>query len=596
LYAYSNSAEELLDITPFKVARSGTLNSAITTTTGSKIVSIYDSAHGLVSGDYVTLYKDEDYNGVTIAGTYFVDVTTPDDYSITTTGNAATDSGTGGLSLHYSYYGIVLSDPITTTVDSSTVSIAHTAHGAFLGDNVVIDAGEVGGITLLGTYKITSTSDNSYTVDSGTIATSSTTGGGDVSLEYEINIGAVDSGFMAGYSLGAYSAGGYSEASVSSTYVIAPRIWCLDNYGQQLLANPIGGTIYVWDPSTVSSSNGRAYPLYGAPTGVQAMFVTPERFVFALGNTGSYLEVKWPVQTNYTDWMSLPTNTANARTLQIGSYLVGGIPVRDGTSLVLTNNCCYAFNYNGDAYIYDSTSVGKNTGLIGPLAGCSYAGDGFWMGPMEWWTWNGTVSPLPSDDIRDFVYKNITKQQQFKCFAVPYTAKKEVTFYVPLFGSLEPNWAVTWHIDQQCWSIDPKARTSQIDGLLFPNPISVDIDGNVWKEEFGHDADGAAIDAYVTLSPMAISEGDRKCDIMGFMPDFERQTENCYVSVLAQTYPKGEITTFGPYTIGDGTSNPLVDLREGATFVGYKIESNAIGGDFRVGLCQADTNPAGARR
>jgi len=60
----------------------------------------------------------------------------------------------------------------------------------------------------------------------------------------------------------------------------------VNNYGCSLL-----GLLYL-DPTTYTGNN--AYPMYGAPATVNAMFVTPERFIFALGSTTNYLLMQWP--------------------------------------------------------------------------------------------------------------------------------------------------------------------------------------------------------------------------------------------------------------------------------------------------------------
>jgi hypothetical protein len=598
LYVYSKSITTLLNITPLRFLVTGTLTNPLTTNS-TTTVSVAHTAHGLVSGDYVQLTSGTILNNITLANTYFVTVTDANNYTVTVPTAATGSTSGGGGTVSYIYYRTVLSsNPFTTVSGSPIVTVSHTSHGALSGDTVIITGGSaVGGLTLSGSYVILSTTTNTYTIMASSNASSSSTGGGTPNVQYEINIGYSSNGYGTGYGIGTYGSGTYGNNQVSNAYIVNARTWCLDNYGQQLLSNPYNGTIYIWDPTTYTSNNGRAYPMYGAPaSGVLSMFVTPERFVFALGGVSNGLVVSWPDQSNYNNWTASITNTANSRTLQIGSYLVGGISARDGTSLVCTNVCAYAFNYSGDAFVYDSTATGRNSGLIGPLAICAFGGNVYWMGPNEFWQWNGTVNPIPSDDIRDYVYTNLNKSQSTKCFAVTNVSKKEVTFYYPVIGSDEITNSVTYHVDQGIWSIDTKSRTSQVDAVLFQYPISADASGNIWQEEYGTDANGSALDSYVVFSPTSISKGDRRCDIMGFMPDFERQTGACSVSILTQTYPEDPQTVVGPYNLGASDTTPLIDLRIGATLVGYKIESNTVGGDYRIGLCQADVNVAGARR
>lgn len=585
----------LIDITPFRAIITSTLTNPLTTN-ATTTVEVTHTAHGLSTGDYVQLTAANVVDNVQVAGTYFITKVDANNYDITVPAAATGSSSSAGGVVSYVYYRVTISNPLTTVSGSNIVTVAQTNHGAQVGDFVTIsNATAVNGITLSGEYVIQSTTTDTYTVIGPNVASGSGTGGGTPNFQYDISIGNINSGALMGYGLGGYSQGGYSQ-STSSNFITPARTWCLDNYGQQLLASPYAGTIYVWDPSTYASNNGRAYPLYGAPATVLAMFITPERFVMALGTTGNYLVVQWPDQSDYTNWVPSTTNTADIRTLQIGSYIVGGVAARDGTSLVLTNNCCYAFNYSGDQYIYDSTSVGRNSGLIGPLAIGALGGAAYWMGPNEFWTWNGGIQPLPSDDIRDYVYGNINKQQLAKCFAVTTTAKKEVTFYYCSAGSIEIDRNVTFHIDQGCWSINIKSRTSQVDALIFPYPISADFNGNIWNEEFGNDANGAAMDAYVTFNPTDIMKGGKNIDLTGFKPDFERQSGDLLLTVLTSTYPDDPPVVNGPFTLSANDAVPLLDLRIGTKMVGYQVESNTIGGDYRLGLCQADVSPAGDRR
>lgn len=595
LMVYSQTSGTLIDITPFRFVVTGTLTNKLTTN-GTTTVSVEHTAHGLSTGDYVKLSSSVALNGVTLGNTYFITRIDANNYTIIVPTAATGSTASGGGTTTYTYYRITIASPFDTVSGSNVVLVTHTAHGAGAGDYVTIAGGSaVGGLTLSGEYVIQSSTTNTYNIFAASNATSTANGGGSPTFTYNIRIGSVDASNLAGYGTGGYGQGGYGQGQVSSA-IVQPRIWSLDNYGQQLYASPYADTIYVWDPSNYTANNGRAAPLYNAPATVLAMFITPERFVFALGTTSNYLLVQWPDQDDTTDWTALPTNTANSRTLQIGSYIVGGKAVRDGTSLVATNNCVYAFNYSGDQYIYDSTAAGANSGLIAPLAITSLAGNAYWMGPNEFWTWNGSVIALPSDDIRDFVYDNLNKAQAYKCFVATNAAQKEVTFYYPSNASNEIDSNVTFHIDQSCWSINDKIRTSQVDATLFQYPISTDASSNIWFEEYGVDANGAAMQAYIVYNPVAPAQANNIIDVMGFMPDFERQTGDVELTVLTQNYPEETAAEDGPYTLADDASNSILDLRLSARLLGYKLNSNSVGGNFRTGLCQADLNLAGSRR
>lgn len=592
LYYYSQN--EQVDITPYRGVVTGSLTNPFTTSIGLPTVSVNDTAHGLSVGDYVILTGGSSVGGITIANVYFVTtVTDADNYVITTSTNATSSVSGGGGTTTYTYFRIQLTNPFATVSGSTTVTVTHTLHGASAGDYVTFEnASAVGGLTIDGEYTIMNVSSDSYTITAASAASSTASGGGTVSAQYDISVGRQDSALAFGYGVGGYGLNGYGETSDTSI-LLAARTWCIQNYGQQMLANPSGGTIYIWDPTI----GGRAYPMYGAPTQVLGMFVTSERFVVALGVEDIAMKIAWPDQTDYTIWTSTPTNTANSgRTLQEGSFMVNGTAVRDGVSLMWSNTSAYAFDYTGDNSVYESPVIGKQCGLIGPLAFCVVGGVVYWFSNSEFWMWNGSVQPLPSDDIRDYVYKDINLTQAAKFNVQSNIAKKQVIFRYCSADSDEIDRYVIWHIDQNCFSIGTMERTCGIDKNLFSYPMACDADGYLYNHDFGVDADGGAMDSYIVFNPMDIADGNRLMDVFGFVPDFQTLVGDGSVYPLGRDYPMSDDVVYGPYTVAADGSTPLVDFRLSGRLFGYKWQQNVLGGNWRLGLPHADIQPAGARR
>lgn len=592
LYYYSLGT--LTDITPWRGILTGTLTNPLSTTNGSATVTVAHTAHGLVTGDYVMLTTGSSVGGITPAGV-FNPITVVDANTYTFVNSAAatgTVSGGGGT-VSYTYYRVTLSGPFTTTSGSKTVVVAHTAHGANPNDFVTIaGASAVGGLTLSGEYQIQSTSANTYTISAASAATSGATGGGSPNFQYDINSGNQDASAAFGYGTGTYGGNGYGTTG-STSVLLACRTWSVWNYGQQLIASPSGGAIYVWDPGI----GGRAYPLYNAPTTNFAVIVTPERFVVALGIAGSAMEIAWADQLDYTDWTSSATNTANSgRQIAGGAYMVGGIPVRDGVTLFSSNDTVFTLTYTGDNEVYSDAQAAQQAGFIGPLAAVVFGGNAYWMGISDFWVWNGVAQKLPSDDIRDYVFRDINLTQSAKFFARTIGAKNEVWFYYCSSSATEIDRYVIYHTDQGCWSIGNRSITSAIDMGLYPTPMSTDASGNVYNDETGTDANGSALDSYVTFGPLDISSGDRWLDYFAFVPDFERVSGNVSLDVLTRTYPNDADTVDGPYTIAANDSTPRIDLRGSCKMIGFKLESNVVGGDFRLGLQRVEAQPGAARR
>lgn len=612
---YATSATGLFnDITPLRTLTTGTLTNPFTTTNASTTVSTAHTSHGLTTGDWVLLTTSTAIGGITIAGWVWITVVDANNYTFTWTSAATSSVSGGGGTVSYSYPRAILgSNPFSVTSGSAAVTVTHNSHGASPGDMVYWSGGAtVGGISLTtGSYIITSTTTNTYTITATQTANATTTGGGSsVSVRYGVS---------------------FSNNTTSGT---SPAMWTLARYGQQLLACPAGLTIYVYDPSVAPFSN-RAHALYNAPSGVTAVFVTPERFVFALGQTGSAMSVSWPDQSDYTNWTPLPTNTANSgRILQEGGFLVGGISVYNGVSLVFSNTAVYVFSYSGDNYVYNSTIAAKGCGLIAPNAVTTMNNVAYWFTGMDFWQWNGVAAPLPSSDIRDYVVRDLAQSFAYSgrgtqltlpalanCCAGSYIAKQEIWFFYPsnTDSGNENSRYVIYHTDQPgVWSCGLIGFGAWLDknhfsyafgggsGATGAVSTSYTTTNKISQMDFGNGTIWTPLSTNgptLTFSPMSISNGDRIMEIFSLIPDLKdarNNISNLNIVVNIQNYPSDTISTSPTYNLTDvsGNQTPIIGMRLSGKLLGYKISES--GNDsmysWRLGLPTVDVQPAGARR
>lgn len=126
----------------------------------------------------------------------------------------------------------VLNNALSTTNGSAIVTIAMTSHGLVAGQTVSISNQQeaVGGLTLSGNYTVTAVvTPNSFTVTAGSNASSDASNAGKgIDITATLPTGAVD------------STAGSTQARVSS----------LDNFGENLIYNPSGYTIFEYQPES----------------------------------------------------------------------------------------------------------------------------------------------------------------------------------------------------------------------------------------------------------------------------------------------------------------------------------------------------------
>lgn len=496
-----------------------------------------------------------------------------------------------------------LTDPFTVTVSSSTVTVEHAAHARNVGDEVRFDnATIIAGtdMTIDGAYVVTTVIDDDYyTIEHSSAALASGTGGGSVDYEYELPTGTSDPLEGDGFGAGGFGQGNYGEPSESAggSIIFEPRVWSLDRYGDLMLANPVNRGIYKFDPADTPAYQ-RAVALANAPTVCRSMFVTRERFIFALGVDNDPMKIKWPDQDDPTNWTPGAASTANERRLTEGTKIVGGVALANLLSGVFTDTALYQFQYTGSSFIYDSKCVGTNCGLVSPLALAVNLSVAYWASKLGFFMWGGGApQPIPNvDDIQQFVARSMRDTgYEFKCNAYYNTKFNEVWWFFVNMTETEPGIYVAVALDSFSWITGTMQRTS---GGFFKSsdqrPILAGADGYLYQHEDGLDADGEIMAAYIERAPLQLRNGAQLGEVNGFISDMQRQTGT--MSIDVKTYDRikdgvldSERTSFEP-------DEDLIDLRVGGRIASVIIRSEALGGDFRMGAPMLEVIATGSRR
>ena len=248
------------------------------------------------------------------------------------TTNAATFAATNGsatLTVTDSSHGAVSGDFVTF---SSAVSLGGNVTAAVINQEYQISL-----VTGTNTYEISAKNTSGATVTAN--ASDSGNGGSATDAAYQVNSGLEIYVESTGWGVGTWGAGAWgSSTALSSTNQL--RLWTHDNYGEDLIINPRGGSIYRWvendglttravQLSTVSGANL-------VPTqGLQVLTSETDRHLIVLGadpisgssRTGTLdpMLIAFSDQENPLEFEPLATNTAGSLRLSSGSSIVGGL-------------------------------------------------------------------------------------------------------------------------------------------------------------------------------------------------------------------------------------------------------------------------------
>jgi hypothetical protein len=140
-----------------------------------------------------------------------------------------------------------LTNPFTTIIGSDQVLVTDIDHGLKIGDVATYsNADPVGGLTIAGPHPVTNVlTIDQYVIRSTQTATSDASGGGSVEFSVPLDAGLVDGVGGTGFGTGSYGVGTFGLASGGD---INPRVWSIDNWGQNGVFVPRNGALYEWQP------------------------------------------------------------------------------------------------------------------------------------------------------------------------------------------------------------------------------------------------------------------------------------------------------------------------------------------------------------
>ena len=116
----------------------------------------------------------------------------------------------------------------------------------------------------------------------------------------------------------------------------------------------------------------------------------------------------------------------------------------------------------------------------------------------------------------------------------------------------------------------------------------------MYSQEFGSNAEGAAITAYVESGDFVIPQaGEYLMSIKRFIPDFKNLTGTVNVTLKFRDYPASTQRTSGPFAVT--TTTTKIDTRARGRQGALRIESSAIDDAWRFGTYRAEIRQDGRR-
>ena len=534
---YIEQGGSYYDITPIR--ETVTLTNPFTATLNSSVITVADSSHGALNGDFVTFSGATGLGGNITAAMlnkeHQITYINANSYTITVTGTAnATDvSGSpGGGTVTAAYQintGPSVQVPLTgwgagtwgtgTWGSGSGSSIAlRIWDNANFGEDLVF--GPRGGPIYYW--------DATGTVSTRGVLLSST--GGTVTLTIATPCVITLSTVLAeGTAIKLATTGALPTGLTAGTTYYLRNV---DGVTANLSATATGALI---NTTGTQSGTHSISELVDVPTVQNFLLVSDiSRFliVFGTNEIGSAtldpMLIRWGDQESVTNWYPSATNQAGSLRLSDGSEIITARQTRQEI-VVWTDSAIYSLQYLGPPDVWGAQSLGSNLSIIGPNATALASGRIYWMGVDKFYVYDGRVQTQRCD-LRRHIFSNINLAQNDQVFAGTNEGFNEIWWFYCSAGVTTIDSYVVYNYVEDIWYYGSLGRTAWSDSGLRDYPQAATYNYNIVDHERGVDDNATgtptAITAYIESAEFDIDDGEHFGFVWRMVPDltFEGST------------------------------------------------------------------------
>ena len=322
------------------------------------------------------------------------------------------------------------------------------------------------------------------------------------------------------------------------------------------------------------------------------------------------------------NWQPTLTNTAGFLRLSIGSRIVTALRTKQEI-LVWTDISLTSLQFLGTSEVFGLQEVSSAITIFGSNTVIGANNKVYWMGNDKFYIYSGRVDTLPCTLTR-YVFSDINRTQQGIFFAGQNAEFNEVIWFYCTANSNEIDRYVIYNYAENIWYFGDLERTAWIDSGVIDFPIATK-DGYIYLHELGNNdgqpagAPPLAIPAYIQSADIDIEDGDKYMLIRRVIPDVNFTSSDTtnpvtgapivpevLMTVGVRNFPGAAssiINAEGETTAKDViTSTATIDQYTNQVFIrargrqmNFKISSDNVGTQWQLGMPRVDARPDGLR-
>jgi hypothetical protein len=613
---YINQGGAYNDITPIRA--SSTINNNPFTGDGTTTVTVTDTAHGGITGDFVTFSGATGTYATTFNAEFQITVIDANSYTISTSPTVIAAGSSGGASVVAAYQ----------------ISVGPAIPVPFVGWGAAAWGAGTWGVGGSSSSALRLWNEINYGQD---LVFGPRTGG---IYYWTANNGVTARGVLLNSLGGTVSFTNASPTVVTSTILYTEGAALQFSGGSLPTGVTAATTYYVFEVNgltfklldgagavvnTSSSGSGTVSLIVDCPTIQNNMTVSDaSRFLIAFGcnDYGSAtldpMLIRWSAQDDIYNWTPDPTNQAGFTRLSHGSEIITTVQTRQEI-IVFTDVSIYSLQYLGPPYVWASQLLGDNISIMSPNSAVIASGIVYWMGVDKFYSYDGRVQTL-NCDLRRFVFGDLNQEQSLQVFSGTNEGFNEVWWFYCSANSTAIDKYVIYNYVEKIWYYGTMSRTAWLDSGLQSYPIAANyvtatLTGNLINHETGLNDNttgtAVAIDAYISSSEFDIGDGHNFGFVWRVLPDLTFENAE---STPAGALPAVAMTLYGLSNSGSGvTSSASQPVAKSSTYVIteqftgqiftrmrgrqmiFKISSNQVNTCWQLGAPRIDIRPDGRR-
>jgi hypothetical protein len=335
------------------------------------------------------------------------------------------------------------------------------------------------------------------------------------------------------------------------------------------------------------------------------------------------LLIRWASQEEPQYWN--PTGTtpdgraSSAGFLRVsrGSEIVATQATRQEI-LVYTDTTLYSLQFTGTTDVFALQQLADNISIISPRAAATANNVTYWMGTDKFYVYSGQIQTLPTT-VREYVYKDINYAQADQIVSGTNEGFNEIWWFYPSADSNWNNRYVIYNHLEQVWYFGNLGRTAWLDTPLRDVPTALYTapytyedtiagtpnSGNLFQHEVGVNDDGAAMTCFIQSNDFDLGDGDQFILTRRIIPDINYNqstaaTPTVTLAIRPRNFPGSQYQGDPSDTqnVIETSANIYTDqvfVRARARQMALRVASDTEGVQWQLGSPRLDIRPDGRR-